>query len=163
MNHFKFRLFSLFLVSLVGGSAHAGHIGLGIGPTVFGNGGSGSSGGSSTHTTISAEAMFGMLPTFELGGFYQTTSVGSGSQALMGAALNFYPIVLRIFYVGGRFANANQNSSNRFAYAPVAGFNFDLLPTVTAGVEAQYFRFMGSASTNPTSMISGIATIRVWF
>ena len=135
--------------------AEAFHVGAYLGPSLF----TGPLFGTSTSTsylTGGFDVAMGMIPAFEFGAYYYKTL--SYYQTMIGLEANFYPMLSHIFYVGGKLGNANLVSDNHIVYAPVVGFNYDIAPTLSAGVDATYFIFNSSGLRD----INLLANIKFW-
>ena len=114
------------------------HVGAFIGPSIY-TGNPPAKGASSTFISGGFDAAVGLIPTLEVGAFYTRTL--SDYSTMIGAEAHFYPLISHFLYFGGKLGNANMVNDNHIVYAPVAGFNYDLMPAITIGVDADYFIF----------------------
>lgn len=147
------------LLTLVGltltSQAHAGHIGGFLGESFLSSGFTGST---SARLTGGLDLAVAVLPNADFGVFYQQTS--SNIQTLIGAELNFYPMITKTFYLGAKSGNANINGGNHLAFGPAAGFNMDILPYfISFGVDATYFLYTVSGLSD----LSVLGDIKIWF
>ena len=141
----------LILLSSPIQSAHAFHIGAFLGPSFFS-----SNGQSDQYMSGGFDAAMSFTPALEIGGYYFRTL--SSYQTMVGAELNFFPLISHFFYFGGKLGNANLANDNHIVYAPTVGFNHDISTDLSIGVDGSYFIYNNSSLKD----LSLLANIKIW-
>ena len=146
------RLALLFTLSLgfAAPSAHAGHIGGYLGTDLFL-----ANGGTTSYTTGGFDAAMSLAPNLEIGAFWNHAA--NAANTMVGGELLLYPLLYKMLYVEGKMANSNYaDGTNRIAYGPGAGVNFDVLPMLLSiGADGTYYFNINNLTI--------LGNLKVWF
>jgi hypothetical protein len=150
----KIALAAILTLGLTQTSAQAGHFGGFLGTTQF----LFSGGNSTSHTTGGVDLTASLTPTMEWGAFYQKPF--STNVTVYGGELNFFPMVMKTLYFGAKVGNSNISNQNYLTYGPSIGFNMDVVPAFSVGVEGTYFLYNNYSNFNQLSLL---ASFKFWY